>query len=183
MSLAAGRESSGTFGGRTEYKRRPGGRGTRSVSRQPFNMEQQSQNQQQQLQVRQIVDPRVQYTALKNLETYYWNCIDSYWSMLSNPDAGKMEGIIQQQIKMNRQLMRLHNELKITVAANSFGVEHPEAIMPVYAPPMPSMPEASVQVPEMYGGVRNYNEVDEVDADVVLEKPARRKRQDKADSQ
>jgi len=59
-----------------------------------------------------IADPRHQYNALKNLETYYWSCIDSYWSLLKNPDPSKMSGIIQQQNKMIRMLSRLHNDLK-----------------------------------------------------------------------
>jgi len=86
-----------------------------------------------------IADPRHQYNALKNLETYYWSCIDSYWSLLKNPDPSKMSGIIQQQNKMIRMLSRLHNDLKTcfdtpSAAEDAFMCPPPP---PAAAPPLP----------------------------------------------
>ena len=92
-----------------------------------------------------IADPRHQYNALKNLETYYWSCIDSYWSLLKNPDPSKMSGIIQQQNKMIRMLSRLHNDLKIcfdtpAIAEDAF-------MCPPPPPPSNAAPPTRPQTP------------------------------------
>jgi hypothetical protein len=85
---------------------------TLSVEIQPFNMEHSTFHFGEKQPTRSLADPRHQYTALKHLETYYWSCIDSYWSTMANPEESRLAPIIDLQIKLNRRLFSLHNELK-----------------------------------------------------------------------
>jgi len=75
------------------------------------------------------IDPRQEYLALKDLENYYWNCINALWSKKA-PENTVLIGLIKHQKRLNSTLNRIHNGMKRNNAAQQ---------MPTALPAVPTI--------------------------------------------